>query len=146
MGEISVGETEKEYTVYFRISEEITEGSLKIAAAAEATVTSLTFAFGEARDTEPPVIDAPETLVIVPDNVTDPEILKRFILTGVTATDNIDRLYMSVWTLISAISNWNFNGKTEVTICFRQFRNRAEVKREVEFAQVRVPTSLKIPL
>ncbi len=147
VGEVSVGKTEKEYTVYFRISEEITEGSLKIEAAAEATVTSLTFAFGEARDTEPPVIDAPETPVIVPDNVTDPEVLKRFILTGVTATDNIDQIITSRLDVdFGDIELGNFNGKTEVTIfVFDSSENRAEVKREVEFAQVRSTNFIKDP-
>ena len=147
IGEIDIAAGEKEYTVYFRVSEEIVDGTLKFEVEADIAITNLEFSFGEARDVEPPVINAPETKVVVPAFVDDPAVLKQFILTGVSATDNIDQIITSRLDVdFGDIELGVFKGEAEVTIfVLDSSNNRTEVKRLVEFAEARSTNFIKDP-
>ena len=137
IGEIEIGTTEEEYVVYFRVSEEIIDGLLTLDCGDFAiTVTDLTLSFGEARDEVLPVISVPETTIVVPSDLTDAAVIKRFILTNVTATDNVDGIITSRLDVdLSNITLGEFSGLTNVTIfVLDSSNNRAEATRNVEFA------------
>ena len=92
-GNVTLTATETEYVVYFRISEEIIDGTFTITGSKDAVISDVSLKFGSAKDLEAPVITIPDDYnMVLPGNITDQDILKKFILVGVEANDNIDQV------------------------------------------------------
>ena len=131
---------ENNVTVYFRVAEAIVNGKLQFTLPEDVTIqfSEMQLAFGDAKDEIAPRISAPDTAVVLPGNVSDANVLKSFILNGVSATDNIDGI-------ITAKLNVDF-GNIELGNCFTDQEvtiyvvdtsgNRTEVKRAVSFVNV----------
>ena len=80
----------KEYTVYFRLDEAVEDAAFVVSG--DATLSNYSLKFGFAKDTTAPVISVPANYsVVLPGNLTDEAVLKKFILNGITAQDDIDQ-------------------------------------------------------
>ena len=138
---IALAAGENEVTVYFRVNAAIAEGAVKLTAPAgsELTFSDVKFAFGEAKDTEAPVISVPEgDPIVLPGTLTDVAALKTFVLTDVSATDNIDGIITSKLDVdFTGIELGNCFEQKEVTIvAVDSSENRTEAKRTVQFVKV----------
>jgi hypothetical protein len=145
---VSLTTTEKEYTVYFRLNQEITDGQLKLTGPASAVVTNVTLRFGVAVDSEAPVITVPEDYaVFLPGSITDPAVLKPFIIKGVTAQDNVDgnvtsKLDVDFGNLVLG----ELDTLEEITIfAVDNAGNRAEAKVNVQFLTTYATDIIKDP-
>ncbi|HQC30103.1 MAG TPA: DUF5011 domain-containing protein, partial [Acholeplasmataceae bacterium] len=145
---VSLTTTEKEYTVYFRLNQEITDGQLKLTGPASAVVTNVTLRFGVAVDSEAPVITIPEDYaVFLPGSITDPAVLKPFIIKGVTAQDNVDgnvtsKLDVDFGNLVLG----ELDTLEEITIfAVDKAGNRAEAKVNVQFLTTYATDIIKDP-
>ena len=141
---------DNEVTIYFRVNAAIADGALKLAAPNGATLTfsNVKFAFGEAKDTEAPVISVPEDQeVVLPGTLTDLAALKSFVLNGVSAQDNIDGIVTSKLDVdFTGIDVGNCFEEKEVTIfAVDNSGNRGEVKRTVQFVKVYDTKLIKDP-
>lgn len=138
---IALAQGDNTVEVYFRFVSTFESGALTLAApeGASLTFSEVKFAFGEAKDTEAPVISVPQDKeVVLPGDISDAEVLKPFVLNGVTAQDNIDGIVTSKLDVdFTGIELGNCTETKEVTIfVVDKNGNRAEVKREVSFVKV----------
>ena len=127
-------------TLFFRVQEAFTDGAVKLTAPAGVTLTftDVKFAFGEAKDNEAPKITVPTgTTLVLPGDLNVPEALKKFVLTDVTAEDNIDGIITSKLDVdFTGIELGNCFEEKEVTIfVLDSSNNRGEAKRTVQFVK-----------
>ena len=138
---IALAQGDNTVELYFRFVSVFETGELVLTApeGANLTFSEVKFAFGEAKDTEAPVISVPaDKEIVLPGNISDAEILKPFVLNGVTAQDNIDGIVTSKLDVdFTGIELGNCTETKEVTIfVVDKNGNRAETKREVSFTKV----------
>ena len=137
---IALAAGENEVTVYFRVNTAFAEGELKLTApeGAELTFSEVKFAFGEAKDTQAPEISVPDgEPLVLPGDLNVPEAIKKFVLTDVSASDNIDGVITSKLDVdFTGIELGNCFEEKEVTIfVVDSSDNRAEAKRTVKFVK-----------
>lgn len=125
-------------TLYFRVKDAIADGLVKLATTAEVTFSNVKFAFGEAKDTEAPTINVPQDIeVVLPGDMVPLADLKKFVLEGVSAEDNIDGIVTAKLDVDFGDYQQGSYDEREVTIfVVDSSNNRAEAKRTVKFAKV----------
>ena len=128
-------------TIYFRVNAAIEDGEVKLTAPSGASLTfsDVKFAFGEAMDTEAPVINVPtDAEIVLPGTLTDVDALKTFVLNGVSAQDNIDGILTSRLDVdFGNIALGNCFEEREVKIFVSDSSgNKAEAMRTVQFVKV----------
>lgn len=145
---VSLTATETVYTVYFRLNQEITDGTLKLTGPLSAVVKNVSLKFGSAVDTEAPVISVPQDYAVsLPGIVTDPAVLKPFIIKGITALDNVDgnvtsRLDVDFGSLVLG----ELNTLEEITVfVVDNAGNHAEAKVHVQFLNTYETDIIKDP-
>ena len=129
---------ENTVVVYFRVNSAILEGTVRLEAPADADLTfsDVKFAFGEAIDVTPPEIKVPEGKIVLPAEITDLDLIKGFILNGVTVRDNVDVIGTSKLDAdLSVINLGAFETKEIVIFVSDTSGNRGEATRTVEFAK-----------
>ena len=138
VGEVQLTATATEYTVYFRVVEEITEGKLSITGATDVVLEDVELVFGVATDNVAPTITIPTDYeVILPGDETDANALKPFILSGVEANDDIDLVVTSRLDVdFGSLVLGNLSTEEEVTIVATdKAGNKAEQKVKVQFVK-----------
>jgi len=135
---IELAAGDNEITVYFRVNSAIAEGAVKLAAPEGATLafSEVKFAFAEAKDVTAPVISVPEGKLVLPADVADLNVLKGFILNGVTAQDNVDMVMNSKLDVdMTGIAAGTYEEKQVTIFAIDTAGNRGEATRTVEFAK-----------
>ncbi|MBP5551358.1 MAG: DUF5011 domain-containing protein [Bacilli bacterium] len=135
---IELAAGDNEITIYFRVNSAIAEGALKLTAPEDAnlTFTEVKFAFAEAKDVTAPVINVPEGKIVLPADVDDLNVLKGFILNGVTAQDNVDMVMNSKLDVdMTGIAAGTYEEKQVTIFAIDTAGNRGEATRTVEFAK-----------
>ena len=130
---------ENDITIYFRVNSAIEAGEVKLTTPGNVTFSEVKFAFGEAKDVTAPTINVPEgDTLVLPGTLTDVDALKKFVLTDVSAQDNIDGIITSKLDVdFTGIELGNCFEEKEVTIfVVDSSQNRTEVKRTVQFVKV----------
>lgn len=138
-----------DYIVYFRANANITDGQLELIIPSDADVTILNagYAFAEARDEVAPVIEVPADTIVLPGNITDASVLKPFVLTGVTASDNIDGILTARLDVDfgDIVLGQTFEEKEVTIFVLDKSGNKAEAKRTVQFVNVYDTKLIKDP-